>query len=159
MLEIFGNTPPKVNIDTKMENVSPFKYGVILGSYVKFQGGNPCCQYSPNILFVQMSPFVVKLIVAGQSLYSKIIVGKQKNRGNFWNLMKFPKSIQISNDSDFGQKKERKAHQFKGKRIWLIRTNFQIWPWLQKPKQFRNPPNQPVLLRTAFDANLIMLPW
>ena len=103
MLEIFGNTPPKVNIDTKMENVSPFKYGVILGSYVKFQGGNPCCQCSPNILFVQMSPFVMKLIVAGQSLYSKILAGKQKKQRTFL------KSHEIS-------------------QIYSILKSFRFWP-------------------------------
>ena len=68
---------------------------------------------------------------------------------NFPNLY-----IQISNHSDFGKKKmERKAHQFKGKKLLLIRTSFQI------SLGSRNPPNQPVLLRKAFDANLIMLPW
>ena len=41
---VVGFTPPKTNIDTKndgLADVSPFKHGVILGSYVSFQGSKP----------------------------------------------------------------------------------------------------------------------
>lgn len=62
--------------------------------------------------------------------------------------MKFPKSIQISNHSDFGKKKERKAHQFKGTKNmahWNELPNLTLAPKAQTipkpPKPACAPPN------------------
>ena len=131
MLKIFGNAPPKVNNryqndelenvfpkKDELQNVSPFKYGVILGSYVKFPGGNPCCQYSPKILFVQMSPFVMKLILAGQSLYSKILVGKQKKTEDISQIsLNFPNLFKSQIIQILAKKKRKGKHiSSKGKK-------------------------------------------
>ena len=127
---------------------------------LNFRGGNPCCQYSPNILFVQMSPFVMKLILAGQSLYSKILSWEnKKNRGHFWNLIKFPKSIQISNHSDFGKKNGEESTSVQREKIIAHQNELPNLPWLPKPpkpacappKSFRRKPDNAPMVKPSQD--------
>ena len=74
---VAGFTPPKTNIDTKndgLEDVSPLKHGVILGSYVSFQGSKPStCRSGPferNMFrILRMTPILCALCARSSWIY------------------------------------------------------------------------------------------